>query len=217
MIGSQSLVVQALIENRKLNAPNIFTWSNGIKAICNLIGQNNVWVRPNILCKNTLMDTVKSKLCEIYNTEWYTCITKVNSKLRTYCKFKLTFSHENYVRFLDRNSRSTLCKLRISAHKLMIEMGRYTIPKTVPENRLCTFCDLHEVEDEFHFMMKCTLYEDYRGKLLSEISEVFDVTNLSDNDIFLNLMCTQEYDIIKSVSKYVDIANSVHLGLNVTS
>lgn len=91
-------------------------------------------------------------------------------------------------------------------------MGRYAVPKIAPENRLCIHCNLREIEDEFHFMMKCTFYEDSRAKLLSDISEVFDVTNLSDNDIFLKLMCAQDYDIVKCVSNFVDIANKKRLG-----
>jgi hypothetical protein len=38
-----------------------------------------------------------------------------------------------------------LARFRISAHKLEIERGRYTIPKTVVENRIC-----EAVEDEEH-------------------------------------------------------------------
>jgi hypothetical protein len=47
-----------------------------------------------------------------------------------------------------------------------IEKGRYASPKIPVENRLCTSCDLGEIEDEYHFMMKCKLYDDLREELL---------------------------------------------------
>ena len=47
--------------------------------------------------------------------------------------------------------RSILTRFRISAHKLEIEIGRYTTPKTPLENRLCKQCNSSEIEDEEHF------------------------------------------------------------------
>ena len=52
-----------------------------------------------------------------------------------------------------------ITKYRLSAHLLMIEKGRFThIPR---ENRFC-FCCQMEVEDEYHFILKCPLYLEYR-------------------------------------------------------
>jgi hypothetical protein len=46
-----------------------------------------------------------------------------------------------------------LCRMRISDHFLEIERGRCTRIKK--ENRICKFCDLKEVEDEFHVFFRC--------------------------------------------------------------
>jgi hypothetical protein len=48
------------------------------------------------------------------------------------------------------SNRSTLARFRISAHKLEIERGRYTIRKTAVENRICKQCNCEAVEDEEH-------------------------------------------------------------------
>ena len=42
-----------------------------------------------------------------------------------------------------------LVKLRISNHKLIIEIGRYK--QTTKNNRLCPFCGFNLIEDEVHF------------------------------------------------------------------
>ena len=58
MFGAKSFVILALIENRKFQDNNYFTWSNGIQSICNLINQSDVWDKPNILCKSTITNVV---------------------------------------------------------------------------------------------------------------------------------------------------------------
>lgn len=48
------------------------------------------------------------------------------NKLRTYCSFKHTFRYEQYLDFSkDFQAKNLLTKLRTSAHRLEIEVGRY--------------------------------------------------------------------------------------------
>ena len=57
----------------------------------------------------------------------------------------------NYILNINYEDRKLLCKMRVSDQFLEIERGRYTRIKK--ENRICKFCDLKEVEDEFHFSL----------------------------------------------------------------
>ena len=50
----------------------------------------------------------------------------------------------------------------MSSHNLNIEKGRYNNENR--RNRLCTVCHLNDVEDEFHFVLKCPLYDQLRRK-----------------------------------------------------
>ena len=55
------------------------------------------------------------------------------------------FELEKYLVLLkDVNIRKNFSKLRISAHNLNIEVGRHKRPTK-----------LHEIEDEFHYVLKC--------------------------------------------------------------
>jgi hypothetical protein len=65
---------------------------------------------------------------------------------------KQHFGFENYLSVIGNfEHRRCLTKLRISAHRLHIETGRYQgIP---PHQRLCGQCDSGEVEDEIHFLL----------------------------------------------------------------
>ena len=54
-----------------------------------------------------------------------------------------------------------ISKFRLSAHSLNVETGRYD--STIRENRLCTKCNLADIEDEYHFILKCPYYTDIRN------------------------------------------------------
>ena len=49
--------------------------------------------------------------------------------------------------------RKAICKLRLSAHNLMIEAGRYVKPKSLPRSeRISKQCNLQCIENEFDFL-----------------------------------------------------------------
>ena len=57
-----------------------------------------------------------------------------------------------------------LCKFRMQSNALNIETGRY---RSVDRNlRLCTLCSRNEVEDEFHFILVCPVYNDIRRRYI---------------------------------------------------
>jgi hypothetical protein len=206
MNGCKSLVIDALLENRKLCNTGLFSWSSGLKKTFDLIHRVDIWERPNIITPNSFNETIVSNLKSTYSTLWLNNITNFQTKLRSYCCFKKSFNSENYVVMFHRSLRAPFSKLRISAHSLMIEKGRHYTPKIEPQDRLCKLCNLNAVEDEFHFMMICPFYSDLRSKLLTDINEISDVDNLSDNEIFLFLMGATDYDCILPVIKFVKSA-----------
>jgi hypothetical protein len=52
-------------------------------------------------------------------------------------------------------------RFRLSFHNLNIESGRYQ--NEFRSNRICTLCNLRDVEDEFHFILKCSKYQEMRN------------------------------------------------------
>ena len=70
-----------------------------------------------------------------------------------------------YKSYLDNISvvkfRIALTRLRIAAHKLIIETGRWVKPKPIAlDNRKCITCNL--IEDEFPFILVCPMYTSFR-------------------------------------------------------
>ena len=50
---------------------------------------------------------------------------------------------------------------------LNIETGRFR--NQALEERLCTLCESNEIEDESHFLFKCSLYDELRSEWVSRI------------------------------------------------
>ena len=89
---------------------------------------------------------------------------KERPKLRTYITLKHKLEREKYLELRDRYGAPELTKLRGG---LRIESGRYQkIPR---ELRLCEVCTRGEVEDESHFMLDCSLYDDLREEMWSTL------------------------------------------------
>ena len=114
---------------------------------------------------------VKSKIVTAYHTKFQSLLsTDVFPKLRTYRLFKSKFEMENYLWLQIPRYRVSLARLGTSSHDLEIERGRYTIPKTPAELRVCRQCNSNMVEDEVHFLMECARHESLRENLLDVAS-----------------------------------------------
>ena len=83
---------------------------------------------------------IQTCLMKSFKTFWYKQRGgKCNDgKLDTYFTIKQEFNAEPYLRLEKFPLRKAICKLRRSAHSLMIEAGRYTKPRNLPgSERIC--------------------------------------------------------------------------------
>ena len=91
-----------------------------------------------------------------------------------YNKIKDIFCKEQYLDYIkNATNRHNTTKLRISAHDLEIEKGRYK--KTLRKDRTCKWClltlDSHVIEDEYHMLFTCDLYAPNRTKLIKSLNK----------------------------------------------
>ena len=93
-------------------------------------------------------------------------------------------------------------RFRTGSHTLEIERGRYTNPRTPIEDRLCIKCN--EIEDEIHFLIQCTAYENERTELFRKITTVHGFFNTSSaKDTYIFLMTSDHPDILTWVAKFI--------------
>ena len=139
----------------------------------------------------------KQRLKDNYIQEWHIS-TNETSKLNYYCKYKSIFEMEKYLTVVSiRKYTIALSKFRCSSHNLEIERGRRT---NVPRNvRYCMFCSekgLTHIEDEFHVLLVCPLYEQLRVRYLPH-------RRPSNLDAFIEILSSKNVTRITELSCYI--------------
>ena len=114
-----------------------------------------------------------------------------HNKLRVYKQFKSSFSKEPYIEQVrNRNQRSSLTRLRISAHSLATELGRRTRPITPYQDRTCKYCTDSSllrpnqtrssgilpvnsgrfIDTEIHFLLFCDRFQNTRNCFFTKLA-----------------------------------------------
>jgi hypothetical protein len=144
------------------NTYNNSNWAYTIKKHLNELGLNYMWQYQNNTDIN--LQLIKTRILDQFKQSWYAKINN-SSKLSSYNMYKHGFEIENYLHFISNDQfRIVLTKFRLSSHDLAIETGRYE--NKPREERLCTYCRLRVIEDEYHFLLVCPNYYELRRLFL---------------------------------------------------
>ncbi len=73
-----------------------------------------------------------------------------------------------------------MTRLRSGTNKLRIETGRWKKPKEKESERVCRACLSGEVEDEKHFILSCTYYNDLREVMIHRIEINTDIRLINE-------------------------------------
>lgn len=113
--------------------------------------------------------------------------------------------YEKYLSCVSNDSdRRNLSRFRTSSHRLQIEVGRYTVPKTLAMDRLCKQCSMNSVEDETHFLMECPKYTDLRNLLIGKhLSNNVNMFSCSISLKFLWLMSNEDEHLCKDIARFI--------------
>jgi hypothetical protein len=207
---SENVLLKEAYEGvKKLNSRGVDTWLTFASNIKEAMTKSNKSKPLNLVEINTLRNQLK----KLYATHWEAAIMSDNKtksqhgrKLRTYRKFKYRFGRESYLEVnINPKWRVTLTRFRVSAHRLMIELGRRN--HTPVECRVCPKCTRNEVEDEWHFLFVCPLYNMERDTLMQIInakSPLFKQLNTDDQLCWV--MSNNDDDVIKALARYVHVA-----------
>jgi hypothetical protein len=167
---------------------------------------NNTNQIPNITEIHEIKNNLKKRFRKYWKNRLHDdskCTSMHGSKLRTYREFKTIFRQEPYLSDLKNpQTRKEMTKFRLSGHRLMVEVGRYT--KIKLEDRKCPNCNLEEIEDENHFLLTCPLYMEQRNALLRKVKEITpNIENLDKKDQFVWIMSNDSKPVISAVADYL--------------
>jgi hypothetical protein len=129
----------------------------------------NNFINDAKLSTKVLSTKVKSCLHKNY-ISYHTHKLNQSEKLSVLKEIKEEYGLSPYLHNIKNiNFRKTLTKLRISAHRLEIETGRYKKPRLDREQRICRLCE-KDIGDELHFLCKCPPLQKQRHILFTKIA-----------------------------------------------
>ena len=199
--GSETLISKAYLEQYN-NSSDKCLWVKFVKSILCDLGFSHVWNNHSTFNSYSLLASIKNKLKERFISFWEKRMLgeETSKKLRTYRLVKQDFGIESYLELVhDKSVRKCLTSLRISAHRLRIERGRYVGEK--PEERLCLTCN--SIENEVHFLCKCQKYKYQREMMYDNIRDIINISENDPDNTFLNLMTSGDKQVMNTIGKYI--------------
>ena len=129
---------------------------------------------------------------------------KLSGKAISYVKIKTSICLENYLSMkFNLKHKIALTRFRLSNHQLMIEKGRYRKNKIDRDMRFCFVCK-NQIEDETHFILRCSLYSPGRRVLEDACRETcVRYDQLNEEQKFVFIMTNENEKVIKILSKFI--------------
>ena len=141
---------------------NKHNWAYQIKSVLQSLGLEYLWLNKQHC--DIFLPQIKQRILDQYYYSWYDEINN-SQRLASYSRIKHSFELEPYLDIIQkRKYKIALSKFRLSSHNLEIERERYRhIPRL---ERKCKFCQMNVVENEFHFLLACPVFNDLRRQYL---------------------------------------------------
>ena len=147
-----------------LDRNNKESWATHVKNLLCEHGFGEVWYWQGPGDFDIFLFHFMTRAVDIFKQNWYSETCSKN-KLRQYCNFKLLFQTEDYLLSnMHHRFKRAIARLRNSGLALEVEEGR--MHGIDLEERTCKICNSLEIEDEFHFICVCPLYDNLRQKYL---------------------------------------------------
>ena len=126
----------------------------------------DVWLAQGVGNTNIFLKTFKQRVRDCFIQEWNTRLEN-STRARLYIKIA-NFKYQTYLDALHiAKLQQNMTRFRVSSHRLEVETERWTKPEKTPlDNRKCKIC--HTLEDEYHFVLECTLYGGLRKQYISK-------------------------------------------------
>ena len=134
---------------------------------------------PASVNSDKFISILKTRLKDLYISEWSEGL-RSHTSLTLYREIKSTFEISPYLlKMKNRKYRNAIAKIRLSSHQLAIEKGRHA---NIERNERKCFQCTDEIEDEFHFILSCPVYEDLRKTYIHKYfytrPSMYKLTNL---------------------------------------
>ena len=142
----------------------VSSWGLELRNILFRFGFGEVWLNQGVGDEALFLNCFKQRVIDVNMQNLKSNLVAMD-RLRTYNIIKQDFFVENYILYLKHyHHRKVLALFRCNALNIEVNQGRKAnIPYS---ERLCSFCNLHAIGDEFHLLLVCPFFTDLRTKYI---------------------------------------------------
>ena len=177
-------------------------WVKSVKELLLNCGFADVWYNQGVGDIGLFIGMFKTRIKDMNSQEWHARLEN-SSRASFYSVYKSSIELSPYLELIQvKSHRESLCRLVTSSHTLHIESGRWNRNPTVPRDRRFCFHCPNKIEDEFHFVFECPLYNQLRSQLIPSYFR-----NRPSMFKFINLLNSRSKMKLTGLAKYVYKAN----------
>ena len=92
-----------------------------------------------------------------------------------------------------------MVKYRMRSHDLNIERGRFNNPIIPKNQRICTRCEINEIDDEI--LLHCSAMNNEREILFNSVAAIINIQ--PTNEMFLRIMTSRDITVVKSLAQFI--------------
>ena len=206
LIHTENTLLQTVYHDalyRHVNGSN--NWVTNVEKLLDEYGFSYVFENPHCIHVNNFLQLFKRTVIDCFIQKWYADVSN-NCKLNTlYMHIKVDFDIPHYIsKLFSFQLRSGITKIRIGAHNLFIESQRYGRNRKDRHERKCILCTHQDIEDEYHFIIKCNKYEDLRKTYIPR--HYYHHPSMAK---FLDLLNCENKCILLKLGKYIQQATKI--------
>ena len=136
----------------ELDGIGFTNWCSRIRSVLERVGLDQIWESQNIGDTNKFMLLFKESIVRIFTQQWRKDIGSSSNHLII-----------------------SMARYRMSSHDLNIERGRYNNPITPINQRICTRCELNEIDDKIHPLLHCNAMNNERKILFNSVTATINI------------------------------------------
>jgi hypothetical protein len=166
VIKTRNCVLQSIYDDMLFCDHKSCNWRCQVQYLLLSRGFGDVWYNHYVYNESLFLECFKQRLTDNFIQSRNEFFDK-SSKCILYKYLTNNVSIQFYLtKCIPGKNVNLLTKFRLSAHPLRVEQGRYN--GIARQERLCEFCNLNEIEDEYHFILICPLYKNLRSMYIKK-------------------------------------------------
>ena len=162
-------------------------WASDLRILICSLGYGHVWYQQSVGDVKYFLFNIKQRLIDISHQEWHAKVEHQCPEYLDYHPYPFIAPHTEFIQsYKERRIFSLLRTFSLPLKNNLLRLG-------ITNNNLCEKCSGIYVENEYHYLFRCSAYTEYRAiyipdRFRSEPSVQKLNILLQTNDI--NLMCS---------------------------